>query len=116
MLGSDGSHATGCSPYWTASLRALPAFRRHSWRKNLLFGANALERKRAERLSGNAGGSDEIGRQQERPAKLPAHRFDARRKIDGGPDHREIEPGVATDVAIDDIADMQCQPVFDARQ
>ena len=90
-------------------------FRDHALdrRKDFLIGADALQRKRPERAGGNAACFDKIRRQQQLAGKLPAHRFDARGQIDRRPDHGEVEPGVAADIAIHDIADVQREAVVD---
>ena len=39
----------------------------------------------------------------------PGQLFGACGKIDGGPNAGEIEPIAAADIAVEDIADVQCQ-------
>ena len=59
---------------------------------------------------------DERLRHEQRLAEPLVEIGDAACKIHVPPDHREIEPGVAADIAVHHVADMKRQAVFDARQ
>jgi hypothetical protein len=47
--------------------------------------------------------------------QLLAHRFDPRGEVDRRPGHGEIEPGVAADIAVNHVADVQRDSIVDAR-
>src|SRR6185437_4041337 len=62
--------------------------------------ADAFERKIAlHKIRERAG-------QQHRLTQLFCQRFEARGHVDGGADHGEVEPGLRTDIAVHDIADV----------
>src|SRR5256885_365373 len=55
----------------------------------------------------NRGG--QFGGDQNLAAERFAQNLDARRFVDCGPDHREIEPVDRTDIAVEHISQMKCQ-------
>src|SRR5688500_15617368 len=87
-------------------------------REELLRAADAAEGVAADRDEAGAvlraRGGGEGGREQHHLVGRAAHRGDARRLVDGGADDGEVEPVLAADVAVEDLADME--PEIDMRR
>ena len=56
---------------------------------------------------------DEACGEQDRAAEIAAQPLDPRREVDGRADDGEVEPVLAADIAVHDVADMQRDAVVD---
>src|SRR5687767_1386359 len=83
--------------------------------KDGLGACQPLQRKATERLDRAFAERGKVARQEHSPAELLAQALDARGGVDRLADNGEVETVGTADIAVEHLADMQCQSVADLR-